>query len=402
MSAPALAALLAVAVLAGWVAPAAAQNGDTALVRVDEVREVPLSQNVPVIGRLVARQAGSVSARVEAPVQAYEVEVGDHVQQGQLLAVLNDDILTARKMQAEAAKQQAEATLATRRAELALARQALARLEGLKSSAAFSQARYDDALREVEIARARVEEANSAIALAESDLRLAEIQLGYTRITAPYEGVVTARRSESGAYVRVGDPLVDMLSYSNLEIEVGVPYKRVQALKPGQELPFELADGTRYKARVRAVLPEENPLTRTRRVRLEPRFDDSPGALAAGQSATVMVPVGEPRDVLSVHKDAVVQRRNTDIVFVVEDNTAKARPVRLGESVGTRFEVLEGLEAGMQVVVRGNERLRDGQPVKIDTSGKLEPVSGAEEPKSPAASTGERSRSSADAPSGAT
>ncbi|MDX1710399.1 MAG: efflux RND transporter periplasmic adaptor subunit [Rhodovibrionaceae bacterium] len=392
---------LAAVALIAVAAPALAQNGEPALVRVDEVREVPLSQNVPVIGRLVARQAGSVSARVEAPVRSYQVEVGDHVREGQLLAVLNDAILRARSAQAEAAKKQAEAALSTRQAELRLARQALARLEGLKSSAAFSQARYDDAQREVEIARARVEEAQSAIAAAQADLSLANIQLGYTRVEAPYDGVVMAKQSETGAYVRVGDPLVSLLSYTDLEIEVGVPYKRVAALASGQQLSFELADGTRHKAQVRAVLPEENPLTRTRRVRLVPQFDDTPGNLAAGQSATVYVPVGEERDVLSVHKDAIVQRRNADIVYIVQDGKATARPVRLGESVGERFEVLGGLQAGMQAVVRGNERLRDGQPVEIDTSGQLEPISGAEEPEEPKASGGERSRSSASATTGA-
>jgi multidrug efflux pump subunit AcrA (membrane-fusion protein) len=109
-------------------------------------------------------------------------------------------------------------------------------------------------------------------------------------------------------------------------------------------------------------------------VRLEPQFAEGQKNLAAGQSATVMVPVGEAREVLSVHKDAIVQRRSGDIVFVVEDGKANARPVRLGESVGGRFEVLDGLEAGESVVVRGNERLRDGQAVTIDTSGELEPV----------------------------
>jgi acyl dehydratase len=72
--------------------------------------------------------------------------------------------------------------------------------------------------------------------------------------------------------------------------------------------------------------------------------------------------------VLSVHKDAVIKRGEQDLVYVVVDGTAQLRPVRLGEAVGTRFEVLEGLADGDQVVTRGNERLRPNDPVRIDTT----------------------------------
>ena len=81
---------------------------------------------------------------------------------------------------------------------------------------------------------------------------------------------------------------------------------------------------------------------------------------------TVKVPIGAPRDVLTVHKDAVIKRGPQSIVYVVEDGSANLRPVRLGEAVGSRLEVLEGLQDGDLVVVRGNERLRPGDKVSVD------------------------------------
>jgi len=80
---------------------------------------------------------------------------------------------------------------------------------------------------------------------------------------------------------------------------------------------------------------------------------------------TVRIPVDAPRDVLTVHKDAVLQQGGT-AVYVVEEGEAVRKPVFLGDSAGSRFIVKEGLEAGMLAVVRGNERLRPGQPVRFE------------------------------------
>ena len=77
-----------------------------------------------------------------------------------------------------------------------------------------------------------------------------------------------------------------------------------------------------------------------------------------------MVPIGKPRKVVSVHKDAVITRGGQKIVFATVAGKAERRVVRLGSAVGSRFEVLEGLGIGDVVVVRGNERLRPGQAIK--------------------------------------
>ena len=77
-----------------------------------------------------------------------------------------------------------------------------------------------------------------------------------------------------------------------------------------------------------------------------------------------MIPVGEAREVVTVHKDAILNRPNGSVVFVVVDGQAMIRPVMLGESVGSRVAVSDGLAPGDLVVVRGNERLRPGQPVR--------------------------------------
>jgi RND family efflux transporter MFP subunit len=339
---------------------------DGALVRVDRVISQPLSQTVPVLGRLVPRQAGLVSAQVEAAVESFQVEVGDRVTAGQVLAVLDAARLKAHRDQEAGGLREAEAKLSTSKAQLALARQELGRLEGLKKSAAFSQARYDDAHQNVAIYKAQAAESQAGVVTARADLELTEINVEDATIVAPYDGVVIQRMTETGAYVKVGDALVRLIADGSLEIEADVPYQRISGLTAGATIAVTLDDGTTHQAVVRAIVPEENPLTRTRAVRFIPEFNQIDQPLAADQSVTVHVPVGAPRVVLSVHKDAVIKQGDIAMVFVANSEVAEPREITLGEAVGSRYEVLTGLQEGELVVVRGNERLRPGDKVRID------------------------------------
>jgi RND family efflux transporter MFP subunit len=349
-----------------WSAASAAAQEDQMIVRVDRVRVEPLAQKVPVLGRLVARQAGVVAARIDGPVETFHVEVGDRVEAGQVIAELNRTYLQAVRNSTAAKLAKSKAELATANAELGLARQELKRLERLKKSAAFSQARYDDARQNVAIADGKVKEAEAEVLAAEAELEIDAINLAYAEIRAPYGGVVSQRMSEAGAYLQKGAPVVRMIADRSLEIEADVPFQRLSGLEPGAQVGFTLDDGTTHSAMVRAIVPEENPLTRTRAVRFVPEFGLTTKPLAAEQSVTVYVPAGAPRDVLTVHKDAVIKRGPASLVYVVEKDTAEMRRITLGEPTGSRYEVLDGLSEGEQVVVRGNERLRPGDKVTVD------------------------------------
>ena len=125
-----------------------------------------------------------------------------------------------------------------------------------------------------------------------------------------------------------------------------------------------LTDGMKAAAVVRAVVPRENPQTRTRVVRFVLTDAGDLPPLAANQSVTLTIPAGARREVTTVHKDAVLNRGGGTQVYVVAEGKADIRRVRLGEAVGSRFIVKDGLKPGELAVVRGNERLRPGQPVR--------------------------------------
>lgn len=336
------------------------------LVQVDKVHIVPIVQTVPLVGRLIAVRSGVVAARIDAPVEEMKVDVGTRVKKGALIATLTDDRLKWEREQKAAELAGVIAAVDTANARLELAEQELRRYAELRDSAAFPRARFEDKRVDVNRLRTEIIESKSKVERARATLHLTETELSYTKIRAPYDGTITRRHTETGAYIKVGQAVFSMVSDTNLEIEVDVPANRIAYLKPGVTTQFQLdRTGKKFQAVLRAIVPEEDPRTRTRTVRFLPRFDKRPQTLAANQSATVHLPIGQGRKVLSVHKDALVSARGQPTVYVIEDGRAQARIIKVGDAVGPRFEVLEGLKDGDDVVVRGNERLRDGRRVRV-------------------------------------
>ncbi len=339
------------------------RDGKPTVVGVDTVHSEPFAQTAPILGRLVSRQAGVIAARVAGPVVEMLVHVGDRVGAKEPLAKVDADMLRWTRSMRAAELAEQSAVIKKAESEVELARQELTRLESLRKSAAFSQARYDDKRLEVDRYVSQLGEARAKQDFARANLGMSDLNLEYAIIRAPYAGVVTQRHTDIGSYLKVGDPAVSMIGDADLEIEADIPVGRLEALEPGTPVTTELATGMRATAIVRAVIPDENPLARTQAVRFTPSEETQGQRLAQNQSVTVLVPVGIARDVLTVHKDAVMLRSGDRVVFVVEDDQVALRHVGLGVSVDGRFEVLEGLAAGDVVVIRGNERLRDGQKV---------------------------------------
>jgi RND family efflux transporter MFP subunit len=361
-----LVAALLVAALVPHGAQAQGKKKDRGpiLVVVDAVVSQPLNQTFPVIGRLVARRTGLVAARIGGAVAKMNVDVGDRVSKGDVVASLITDSLQWDRRLGQAEVAEAEAAVKTAGAQITLLAQELKRLERLRKSAAFSQARYDDKRQEVAKAKSVEAEAAASLLRYRANLKLKEIALYDAAIRAPYGGVVTNRLTEVGSYLKAGDPVIALIDDSSLEIEADVPSARIAALVPGTTVTGDIDGASPITATVRAVVPEENPLTRTRPVRFTPTFANGHANLAVNQSVTLSIPLGRGGDVVTVHKDAVINRRGKSLVFVVKDGTAEKRVVKLGEAVGSRFQVLDGLVPGDSVVIRGNERLRPGQKVR--------------------------------------
>ncbi|MEE8332231.1 MAG: efflux RND transporter periplasmic adaptor subunit [Alphaproteobacteria bacterium] len=346
------------------------RRGGPTTVLVNPVTRGEAVETISVYGRLVARQTGVVASRIRGAVETVRVEIGDRVNKGDVLVTLVADMMSAERALKAAEVKEIEAGIRRAGAQFALAAQELERLERLRRSAAFSVARYQDKLRDVERSRSALAETRAKAEQARAELRMADINMKYTKIRAPFDGVVTRRHAEVGNYLNVGARVVNMVNDSALEVEAEIPSTRLGGLAIGAAVTVKPETRSPFTATVRAIVPEENPLARTRTVRFVPQFPPGEVKVAANESVRLEIPASAPRLVVTVSKDGVMQRRGDTVVFVVEDGKARMQPITLGQAFGARFEVLTGLKPGDQVVVRGNERLRGGQKVCIRAPGK--------------------------------
>lgn len=183
--------------LLGLASPGLAQDGP-ALVEVDQVRTEPLSQTMPVLGRIVTRQYGPVAARVAGLVERVEVEIGDRVAHGQPLVWLDRGPLTFERDLAQAEHEAAQAELATAQAQLKLTEGELERIAQLKDSAAFSKAQLVDKQHEIAVAKSRITVARARIGQYEANLSMKARNLEDAVIRAPFAGVVGNRQVSPG------------------------------------------------------------------------------------------------------------------------------------------------------------------------------------------------------------
>lgn len=342
------------------------QEAPAALVGMDDVIREQTHQTVPVIGRLVAQRSGVVSVLVKGVVSEINVRVGDRVTAGEVMARVSPNSLKWALELRAAEVDSAEASLSNARTQASLRRQELKRLENLKKSAAFSAARFEDAQKELAKAQSDAARAAAELARATANYNLAKIDFDNANIKAPYGGVVSAVHTEIGTYLNTGQSVVTLVDDANMEIEADVSASRTPGLVPGTQVRFTTAGGAEQTAKVRAVVPDENPLTRTRKVRFVPDSGASLGDVAANQTVSLLIPAGPARDVVTVHKDAILNKGGRRVVFLAQDGKANIRPVTLGEAVGARFIVVSGLKPGDTVVVRGNERLAPGQDIRAN------------------------------------
>jgi len=333
------------------------------LVELADVTKEPLIQIIPITGRIVSSQKSAIAARIKGPVSKVLVQVGDSVKSGDTLAELDVDRLKLEADLKSAEVIQARAKWNSAKAEVDLLKLELKRLQQLRRSAAFSQARYDDKRQEIVKAEASVEETAAALRRARSARDLARIDVRDAVVLAPFDGVVLIRHVSPGVYVNPGSSIVTLLDAENLEIEADVPSSRLSGVPVGSVIKVRIQD-QKIEAAVRAIIPDENPLARTQAVRLSPDLDKTNLSVVSNQSVVLEVPQGAGTEVIAVPKDALVNRQSGAIVFVFERGQVRPANVVIGKAFAGKFEVVSGLTPGQKVVVTGNELLRPGQRVR--------------------------------------
>ena len=353
-------ALVLIAALVWWLRPAAgvapAANAATAsepkpvmTVTVAEPQRETLAISLQANGNVSAWQEASVGAEVNGlRLAAVNVNVGDAVKKGQVLATFTTDTARADSLQSKASVVQAEAGYLNAKADADRAR-------SIQDSGALSASQIAQYVTQEKVAKAQWE-ASKAL------LSATEIRLGNTTVKAPDDGLISARGATVGAVVSPGQELFRLIRQGRMEWRAEVTASEVGRIRVGQKALVTLATGTELSGQVRAIAPSANEQTRNILVYVDlPRHND----LKAGTFARGVFDIGQS-ETLTAPTPAIVVRDGNNFVFVVDAaNKAAARQVQTGRRVGERVEIVEGLKAGERVAVQGAGFLNDGDLVKV-------------------------------------
>ena len=201
-----------------------------------------------------------------------------------------------------------------------------------------------------------------------------------TKLVAPSAGQLVFLTPIQSGFSREGEVIAEILDLADFEVEAEIPVAYLGYLLSSDNLRAVDLNNQALTLRTRAILPTQNARTGTQSVRFSIIGDVPPTAIAENAALVLKVPTSSPAPVVTVAKDAVLPIAGGHIVFVAEDNIAVRKRLRLGEAVGASFVVLDGLEAGEKVIIRGNEALTDGKKIKIG---------GDDAPRAPQAVAGE-------------
>ena len=308
---------------------------------------IPVEISVPTRGEMLAMYSGTatleaeadaeVIAKVGGEVRRIYVEEGDHVRAGQVLAQLDDRQLRLQAAQTRAARAKAERDF-KRQVEL--------HEKGLVSAGAFEGLKYD---------------LENQVAADD----MAQLNLSYSEIRAPFAGIVSGRHVKLGQEIAVGTSVFRVTDPTPLKGAVFVPERELARLKPGQpaSISVDALAGRNFPAIVKLVSPVVDAATATFKVTLE--VNDPKGDLKPGMFARVGIVFERRAEALSIPRVALLDTDGTSNVFVVSNGKAEQRAIKTGLSNAGRIEVLEGLKGAEQVVVVGQNGLKDGNPVRV-------------------------------------
>jgi RND family efflux transporter MFP subunit len=294
-----------------------------------------------VVSRSDARVAGEVAGRI-----AWIAEPGVTLRRGDALARIDDERLALALRDNEAALRRLEA-------QHQLLRVQRERLQTLGGDV-VSQNQLDEANSRERMAEQDVEQARVARDRARLDLDRAVVR-------APFAGIVAERLQQVGEYVAGGAPLARLVNDRDLEVVARAPLGSADTVRPGAVA--KLVDGDhRADGKVRAVIPVGDE--RSRMVELRIAIDR--GTWRVGAPVQVSISSRAEQPVVTVPRDAVIQRQGSSFVMRVKaDNTAERVAVAIGPGRDNRVQIAGSLRAGDRVVVRGAERLEPGQAVSV-------------------------------------
>jgi RND family efflux transporter MFP subunit len=311
-----------------------------------------------------------IYARTSGFVKARYVDIGDHVRQGQLLALIDDPQTEQSLLQAKATVAQLKAQLAQAQANAVLSKVTNQRWQSLQTEGVVAKQDADQKFAQAGADEAAVVAAQANIAAGEANVRSLTEQASFSRVTAPFNGIILSRGIDTGSLISSGSQtgvtqIFSIGQSDKVRVFASVPQASSVGLRQAQvakvairELPGQTFSGT-----IARTSRSIDPGTRTLLVEVDLHND---GRILPGMYATVLfdVPAGVTAPVILPANALVVRTSGPQAVVVDGNDVAHFRSITLGRDLGTATEVLGGLQAGDVVVLSPGDNVVDGGKVK--------------------------------------
>ncbi len=320
----------------------------------------------------MAFNEATLYGKVAGYLRSISVDKGDKVRAGQTLAVIEVPEMAKEVEQAEAACQEALANLKKAKAQLELQTVTYQRYVDVhdRDPEAISKQEIDEWRNKYELAKAEVQLAEAKVTTARANRDRLMTLDRYSRIAAPFRGVVTARFVDPGALIQAAtssvqaQPIVTIQTLDTLRTYVSVPEVEVPKIHKGNEMTLTTAayPGKVFKGSVTRFAEALDPATRTMKTEID--ISNPQGLLRPGMYADVMLVLEKRPNAVVIPDTALETEGDRKFAYIVRDGTAHRVAVETGLDDGTNVEILAGLIDGESVIVTGKEGLAEGKPVE--------------------------------------
>ena len=325
-------------------------------------RRTALPDGLEAVGTVQAAQTSQISSQTTGNILEIRAHEGDRVQGGQVLAVIDDAQPRAAVDQATAALAAAQKEVSAADSDFALAESTLKRYQQLYEKKSVSPQEFDEVNAKYQSAEAQRGMAGARQAQSAAALAQARTSLGYTRVRAPFAGVITAKMADAGTLASPGTPIFTVEDTRAYRLEVNVDESDVHLVHLGQAatVAIDALGNAQLSGKVAEIVPTADPASRSFLVKIGLPAD---ARLRSGPFGRAHFERGQ-RQALLIPRTSVVDRGQLEGVYVLDANQiAELRYVTLGANAGDEVEVLSGLQDGDKLVVAPEERELGGKRI---------------------------------------
>ncbi len=318
-------------------------------IKVTTVQKKQLTESVKLSGDIIANNSEIVSSMVSGKIMSIDVNIGDVVKKGDIIARLDTEFINLQAQQAKIDHDLSKINLAT-------AKRNHARTKALYEEGAVTQADYEASSDMVAKAR---------LACDSSKNRTAQMnyQLKYMTITAPIDGCISQILQQNGSSISTGMPICEIVNTEDVIVLTGVSETQVNYINTNQVVNIEVPALEKSFAGTVETISPVSDRNKTYPVRI--KIDNKDGKLRAGMFAQLDINTTNSHDVLAIPKISVVSEQGEDYVFIVEENRAIRKTVQLGATFDKYFEVKGGISNGDTLVISGQNYLANDDLVEI-------------------------------------